>query len=166
MSFLLPASAHEYTRCWLEENLHHLHTLLYTRKYDIAVYFYHAKRYDEAEELLNQIVTESIKLGYARMPIFGWLSLANIALHKNQISIAEKYLQLAEKRASELKHQRYVAEVHRVWARLHTLQGNLPAARASLAEAIDLFERLGMRRELAEARDELAQLDELATTQA
>jgi len=30
MSFLLPASAHEYTRCWLEENLHHLHTLLYT----------------------------------------------------------------------------------------------------------------------------------------
>lgn len=145
--------------------LHGLRNLVIA-KYDIAVYFYHAKRYDEAEELLNQIVTESIKLGYARMPIFGWLSLANIALHKNQISIAEKYLQLAEKRASELKHQRYVAEVHRVWARLHTLQGNLPAARASLAEAIDLFERLGMRRELAEARDELAQLDELATTQA
>jgi hypothetical protein len=40
-----------------------------------------------------------------------------------------------------------------------TLRGDLPAARAALAEAIDLFEHLGMRRELAEARDELAQLE-------
>jgi hypothetical protein len=32
--------------------------------------------------------------------------------------------------------------------------------RASLAEVIDLLERLGMRRELAEARGQLAQLDE------
>jgi len=43
---------------------------------------------------------------------------------------------------------------------LHTQRGDLPTARASLAEAIDFFERLGMRRDLAEAREELARLDE------
>ena len=39
------------------------------------------------------------------------------------------------------------------------MRGDIPAARVSLAEAIDLFERLGMRRELAEARQALADLD-------
>jgi hypothetical protein len=37
--------------------------------------------------------------------------------------------------------------------------GNIPAAHVALTEAIDLFERLGMRRELAEAREELARLE-------
>ncbi len=34
-------------------------------------------------------------------------------------------------------------------------------AHASLTKAADLFERLGMRRELAEAREELRQIDEM-----
>ena len=50
--------------------------------------------------------------------------------------------------------------IQRLYAHLHTLRGDLPAARAALAEAIDLFERLGMRRELAEARAELARLEQ------
>jgi hypothetical protein len=42
---------------------------------------------------------------------------------------------------------------------LAPMVSNTSAARAALAAAIDLFERLGMRRELAEARAELASLD-------
>ena len=56
-----------------------------------------------------------------------------------------------------------MAHIQRNYARLHTLRNDLPAARAALAEAIDLFERLGLRRELAEARAELARLDKPAT---
>jgi len=52
-----------------------------------------------------------------------------------------------------LSHLQYLT------ARLHILRGDLPAARAALAEAIDLFERLGMRRELAEARTALTDLE-------
>jgi hypothetical protein len=44
------------------------------------------------------------------------------------------------------------------------MRGDLPAARIALAEAIDLFERLGMRRELSEARAELARLDAPVTS--
>lgn len=47
------------------------------------------------------------------------------------------------------------------FSRLHTLRSDLSAARAALAEAIHLFERLDLRRELAEARAELARLDDL-----
>ena len=43
------------------------------------------------------------------------------------------------------------------------IRRDLPAARAALTEAIDLFERLGMRRELAEAREALADLDARAS---
>lgn len=48
--------------------------------------------------------------------------------------------------------------MYKLKARLHLLRGDLPAAQASLAEAIDLFERLGRRRELVEAREEMAPL--------
>ncbi|MFP4441411.1 MAG: tetratricopeptide repeat protein, partial [Chloroflexaceae bacterium] len=44
-------------------------------------------------------------------------------------------------------------------ARLQASHGDLPAAHTALTEAIDLFERMGMRRELAEAREELARLE-------
>ena len=52
-----------------------------------------------------------------------------------------------------------MAHIQRLYARLHTLRGDLPTARAALAEAIELFERLGMRRELAAARAALADLN-------
>jgi hypothetical protein len=52
-----------------------------------------------------------------------------------------------------------IALIQRLYARLHTLRNDLPAARAALVEAIDRFERLGMRRELAEARAALSDLD-------
>ena len=55
-----------------------------------------------------------------------------------------------------------MAQTLDVYARLHALRGDLTAAHAALAEAIDLFERLGMRRELVEARAELDQLDQRA----
>ena len=72
---------------------------------------------------------------------------------------ANKILTEVSAKAYHYHDRRYIAELQRAYFRLHTLRGDLPAARAALAEAIDLYERLGMRRELAEAREELARLD-------
>jgi len=43
--------------------------------------------------------------------------------------------------------------------------GDLRAARDALTEAIDLFERLGVPHELAEAREELARLGPVTSDQ-
>ena len=67
-------------------------------------------------------------------------------------------------KAKAYKERRHLAEAYRHFARLHTFRGDLPAAHTSLAEAIDLFERLGMRRELAEAREERARPEQMLFT--
>ena len=72
---------------------------------------------------------------------------------------AEDLLRHTRIAVTEYQDRLGVASVHYVTSRLHILRGDIPAARASLAEAIDLFERLGMRHELAEARAELAGMD-------
>jgi hypothetical protein len=65
----------------------------------------------------------------------------------------------SRQRIAENRERRHLADIHALAAHLHILRGELPAARAALVEAVDLFERLGMRRDLAEARTELAQLE-------
>lgn len=85
--------------------------------------------------------------------------LARILLEQGDLVTAEDLLRHTRIAVTEYQDRLGVASVHYVTSRLHILRGDIPAARASLAEAIDLFERLGMRRELAEARDELARLD-------
>jgi hypothetical protein len=52
-----------------------------------------------------------------------------------------------------------LARYQQIAARLHVLRGDLPAAHTAITLAIDLFERLGMRRELTEARAALADLE-------
>ncbi len=86
------------------------------------------------------------------------IRLAAIDLDCGNLDPAAAMLIRCRAQAEHHKDQRRMSEIHPRMARLHTLRGDLPAARVSLAEAIDLFERLGMRRELAESRQALADL--------
>jgi hypothetical protein len=86
-------------------------------------------------------------------------SISDIDLDRGNIESAMKRLVHSSQEAYRHQDRECIAHIQRTYARLHTLRGDLPAARAALAEAIDLFERLGMGRELAEAREELARLD-------
>jgi len=61
--------------------------------------------------------------------------------------------------AARVRDHRQYAALQLVSARLHALRGDRHAAQAAFDEAIDRFERLGMRRELSEAREARAQLD-------
>jgi hypothetical protein len=88
--------------------------------------------------------------------------LSKLALFElDQGNIEKAEVALVESSALAYKYlSRWdIAVIQRTYARLHALRGDHAAAHAALAEAIDLFERLGMRRELAEARAELADLN-------
>ena len=52
-----------------------------------------------------------------------------------------------------------MAFIQSYYARLYTLQNDTIAAKAAYNQAIDLFERLGMRRELKKVRAGLDSLD-------
>lgn len=130
-------------------------------RYYIPESLYHLGRYAEARECFLAIIPRSEAEGYLRAAITGWILLARIALQAQDPGDAEQYLALAYDRASQLSHERNLAEIHQCEAHVALFKGNQTTARTSLAQAIDLFERLGMRRELAEAREELRRLDEI-----
>lgn len=135
----------------------HTRSLILAR-YEIAEYLYWVGRYDEARQLFQQLTDASIDSGLSIAPIRGLLSLARVAICTQELVSAGHYLQQAQQRAQDLHHRRYLAEINRTLAQLYILRGALPAAQATLEEAIDLFERLGMQRALAEARATLAAL--------
>jgi tetratricopeptide (TPR) repeat protein len=85
--------------------------------------------------------------------------LANLELDVGNLDIAEKWLLDAMEVGGGIHDREVLCIIYRIYARLYTLRNDLPAAHASLMEAIDLFQRAGMRGELAEAREELARLE-------
>jgi hypothetical protein len=87
------------------------------------------------------------------------IRITRIELDRKNLDTAFEILNYCYNEALHHQDRRRLAEVYPLFARLHALRGDLPAARTAFAEAIDLFERLGMRRELAEARAELVRLD-------
>ncbi len=126
--------------------------------YDLAAYYQQIGDHAAATAMLQTLLAVSAQLNDRRGTLQGSLIMARIGLEREDRELAEAHLRTAEACASELRHRRLSAEVMRLWARLHTLCGDVAMARTALSAATDLFERLGMRHELAEARAELRQL--------
>jgi len=91
--------------------------------------------------------------------MFALVGLAAIALDCQQVETAASYLRESEALALRFNDRRLLAPIRRTFARLFLAIGSNNEARTALQEAIDLFSRIGMRRELAEARAELATLE-------
>jgi tetratricopeptide (TPR) repeat protein len=85
--------------------------------------------------------------------------LADLDVRLNDPGSIATQLELLLQEVASSPDQEFIARIYMMYFHLHTFNGDLPAAHSSLMEAIDLFERLGMRRELAEAREELARLE-------
>jgi hypothetical protein len=98
--------------------------------------------------------------GYERAIIGIQRHLASLAIDDRQLEDGNAALAESTLKAMQYNDREQVALNRSLYALLHTLRDDLPAAHAALAEAIELFVRLGMRRELAEAREELARLEE------
>ena len=121
---------------------------------------------DEANDVLSETLQQAVKINYEPTIVAVSIAMANIAIKRGQIDSSADLLSSVRHKALEYQDRGLIAELHLTYARIHTLRGDIPAARASLADATDLFERLGMRRELAEARQALADLDRGAAADA
>jgi hypothetical protein len=130
-------------------------------KHWLAACLYQKGMLEEAKKLLEEALKDASLWNVQRGTFAHPRWLIAIYLDQNDLDAAGALLVQVTPRVHQFKDRRYMALLQRLYARFHTLRGNLQAARAALEDAIDLFERLGMRRELAEARAELARLDEL-----
>jgi tetratricopeptide (TPR) repeat protein len=119
-----------------------------------------AKReWKQAEELLRTSLNEVTEKKIQRGIIAIRIKLIAIYLEQSRLEEADAALQTISQLASENLDRRYMAFIQSYYARLYTLKNDIPAARAAYNEAIDLFERLGMRRELKQVRVGLESLD-------
>jgi len=114
---------------------------------------------DEAREAFSHARKEATERNYVRGMMFALVGLAAIALDCQQVETAASYLRESEALALRFNDRRLLAPIRRTFARLFLAIGSNNEARTALQEAIDLFSRIGMRRELAEARAELATLE-------
>jgi tetratricopeptide (TPR) repeat protein len=146
----------------------HLPTIMVNNGYHrLATCLYRKGMMHDAQRIYVQSLQEAREIKNLRAVAYHQYRLAAIDLdQENMVSAAER-LSDSIITAKRYQDRPLIAQIQRSYARLHTQRGDLPAARAALAEAIDLFERLGMRRELAEARAALTDLDarELVTAE-
>lgn len=111
-----------------------------------------------AQHLLRECLRDAERIGSQRCVSFCKIRLAAIDLDLGELPAAAALL--ADTRVTVYRYQdrEHIAEIQQLTARLHQLRGDVSAARLALAEAADLFERLGMRPQLARARADLARL--------
>jgi tetratricopeptide (TPR) repeat protein len=124
----------------------------------LAFCYYQMKLIGEAERLFQEALSEARSKKHHRAILFHQRHLAEIDLDQGHLESAEKRLQECSETARFYQDRRHIAWAYRSYARLHLLRGNFPAATHALAEAIDLFERIGLPDDLAEAHAALVQL--------
>jgi hypothetical protein len=111
----------------------------------------HEGRQDEARRLFGESLEEGERIGYHRAVMFCQVRLAEIALARGELEEAASLIVACQKRAEAAQDRRHTAFSYQIAARLHVARGEHDAAQVAQATAIDLFTRLGMRRELAQA---------------
>ena len=124
----------------------------------LATCLYRQGQWAAAQTLLQESLADAQRIGFERSVIIAQVCLAAIDLDRGRLDAAAAALAAASAAAAQYQDRDNLAQIEWGQARLHALRGDIPAAGAALAAAIDRFERLGMRAELAESRATLAQL--------
>jgi hypothetical protein len=107
---------------------------------------------EEARRLYQESLDLARDQRYQHYIALNQLKLATIDLDDRDIAGAQERLREARVVAVSSQDREHLARIQCLYGRLHAMRGNIPAARKALAAAIDGFERLGLREELAEAR--------------
>lgn len=115
-----------------------------------------AGRHDDAEQTLRSILPVFAANRQQRALAFCHLHLAEIALTHGQLHGVMEHLTISTSFAEQYQDRPCLAAIARARGRYHLLRHELDAAQVALMEAVDLFERLGIRHDLAEARRLLA----------
>lgn len=116
---------------------------------------------ETAQQLYREALQDAHQINDQRSVVGNQLKLAAIDLDQGRTAEAEAALTACRAITERFRDRRRLGELHSLTARLHILRGDLPSARTSLMIAIDLFERLRMRRELAAAHATLANIVEV-----
>jgi tetratricopeptide (TPR) repeat protein len=118
----------------------------------------------EAQRLYQESLRDAIQIGDQRSITGNTIKLAAINIEQGELVRAETELNGCYASAQQYHDRRRMGEIQRLLARAQALRGDMPAAHAALTSAVDLFERMGMRRELDETQQALQQLREQALT--
>jgi tetratricopeptide (TPR) repeat protein len=128
-----------------------------TARERMAALLYHRGDTQEAKEAMKQVLREAVNMPSKQHILRSQYILASIDLDQGNIEQAAQRLS----HMARMKHEerRLSARTQVLKARLCALQGDLVSAQVCFTNAIDLFERLGIPIELAEASEELARLE-------
>lgn len=134
-------------------------TYVATRQW-LATCLYQQGEFAEARELFQTTLEYARERGYTQGVIDIQTKLAAIYLDQQDGERSELALAESNALAHRYRDRACIARIKRLYARLHAARGELAEAEMMLNEAIDIFERLGMRHELDEAyqaRERLAE---------
>jgi tetratricopeptide (TPR) repeat protein len=118
----------------------------------LAACVYQRGDLEGAQALYRESLEDAVRCGDQRSVIGNSLKLAAIEMEQGNLEQAAQTLAACRPVAEELQDRRRLGELHVLTARLARLQGDVALARSELGLAVDLFERLGMRGELAETQ--------------
>lgn len=136
------------------------HLLIINRQW-LGTCLYRQGLLDEAKSYHAASLSEAVRFDYRQGIVTNLIGLAKIELDRGELVVASERLATARNYATRYKYRDHEAQIERLSTRLYSLEGNQEAAQQTLLAAIDLFERLGMRYELDEARQELEVLTSL-----
>jgi hypothetical protein len=124
----------------------------------LAVCLYEKRQIIAAQQLFREALRDAIAHNHQRAITFDLFRLAAIDLDLGNLEDAAQTLAESRQRAYQYQDRESMAHIQRLYARLHVLDCDIPAARKALGEAIDLFKRYAKHRELIEVCEELARL--------
>jgi tetratricopeptide (TPR) repeat protein len=124
----------------------------------LADYRYRKGALSEAKRLFHTALRTAVDHNYERIIAVCGLRLAEINLAQQNLEVAEEGLATSLERANTYNDLRCIAEVQLAWAQLYTLHDDYLSAHNALQEAVDRFERLGMRYALAETQARLSEV--------
>jgi hypothetical protein len=113
----------------------------------------------ESRKVFVETLPDAITHNYERAIFYIRLHIAEIDFLNGNVEQAEDMLRIVEGIAENYRDKLYSGRIYVLKSRIDAKKTLLLSAANFLEEAIGIFERLGRRRELAEAREELARLE-------
>lgn len=113
---------------------------------------------DQAYTLAEGALVDAVRVGYTRARVSAQLRLAGIDLELGRLDSADARLAACGEIALRYQDRPNIARMRHLQGRLAAQRGDSAGARIAYADAADRFERLGLARDLALLRAELAVL--------
>ncbi len=121
------------------------------------------RRWDEAVALLRISLDEVTSNHIQRGIIAIRIKLVAVALEQGKLDESAAELEEISQLASENLDRQYMAFIQSYYGHLYAMQKNIPDALTAYTRALDLFERLGMRREAQKVRARMENINEAPT---